>query len=104
MALVFQIVMMALYLVRGLWGHSGVYVSAAVLGLTDVDALTVSMARGIAGSESLDVAAAAIAIGVLTNTFFKAMLAAFIGTPAFRGIAAGTLTTMTVAGVIGFII
>jgi uncharacterized membrane protein (DUF4010 family) len=104
MALVFQIVMMALYLVRGLWGHSGVYVSAAVLGLTDVDALTVSMARGIAGSESLDVAAAAIAIGVLTNTFFKAMLAAFIGTPAFRGIAAGTLTTMTVAGVICFII
>jgi uncharacterized membrane protein (DUF4010 family) len=48
MAALFQVVLMAVYAARALWGTSGVFTSAAVLGLTDVDALTVSMARDVA--------------------------------------------------------
>ena len=36
---------MVVHLAREMWGQSGVLTSAAILGLTDVDALTVSMAR-----------------------------------------------------------
>ena len=44
MAGLFQAVLMAVHLARAMWGQSGVLTSAAILGLTDVDALTVSMA------------------------------------------------------------
>jgi uncharacterized membrane protein (DUF4010 family) len=104
MAVLFQIVLMAVHVARGLWGEIGIYASAAVLGLTDVDALTLSMARGVGGSGSLDVAAAAIAIGVLTNTALKALIAILFGTPAFRGIAAGTLAAMLGVGIAVFVI
>ena len=61
--------------------------SAAVLGLTDVDALTVSMARGVAKTVSLEAAALAIAVGVLANTAVKLGVALFFGSARFRAIA-----------------
>ena len=97
MAILFQAVLMAVYLVSDAWGQSGVYTSAAVLGLTDVDALTVSMARGVAQTVSPGVAATAIAIGVLANTAMKLGLAVFFGGRRFRTIAGGALALMLVA-------
>ena len=45
MAVMFQVMLMAVHVAGDIWGLAGVYGSAALLGLTDVDALTVSMAR-----------------------------------------------------------
>ena len=70
--------------------------SAAVLGLTDVDALTVSMARGVAETGSLSTAALAIAIGVLANTALKLGLALIFGSARFRTIVGGTIVLMIV--------
>jgi uncharacterized membrane protein (DUF4010 family) len=97
MAVLFQAVLMAVPLVSGVWGQTGVLTSAAVLGLTDVDALTVSMARGVAATASPEVAAAAIAVGVLANTAMKLGLALLLGAPRFRVIAGGALALMLVA-------
>jgi uncharacterized membrane protein (DUF4010 family) len=97
MALLFQGVLMLMYLVRGTWGTAGVWTSAAGLGLTDVDALTVSMARGVSESMTLQVAAVAIAIGVASNTVLKLLVALVLGSAAFRRIAGGALFVMAVA-------
>jgi uncharacterized membrane protein (DUF4010 family) len=97
MAALFQIVLMAVYVARESWGASGVFTSAAVLGLTDVDALTLSMAREVAYTISPAVAATAIAIGVLTNTAMKLGLALVFGSTRFRIIAGGALLLMLVA-------
>jgi uncharacterized membrane protein (DUF4010 family) len=97
MAVLFQLVLMAVHLVSAVWGKTGVLTSAAVLGLTDVDALTVSMARGIAAAGPPAVAATAIAVGVLTNTAMKLGLAVVFGGPRFRAIAGGSLMLMLVA-------
>jgi uncharacterized membrane protein (DUF4010 family) len=97
MALLFQIVLMGVHAARQLWGASGVFTSAAVLGLTDVDALTVSMARGVAQTVSASTAAAAIAVGVLSNTGMKLALALVLGSGRFRLIAGGSLALMFVA-------
>jgi uncharacterized membrane protein (DUF4010 family) len=97
MAVLFQGVLMAVYVARRGWGASGVLTSAALLGLTDVDALTVSMARDVAQSVSPAVAAAAIAVGVLTNTVMKLGLAAAFGSGRFRLIAGGALALMAAA-------
>ena len=97
MALLFQVVLMLVQLVGRVWGQAGVLTSAAVLGLTDVDALTVSMARGVAYSVSLDVAALAIAVGVLSNTLLKLAVALSLGSPVFKKITGTTLALMIVA-------
>jgi len=97
MAVLFQIVLMAVYVARETWGTSGVFTSAAVLGLTDVDALTVSMARNVAQTVSPDVAATAIAIGVLTNTGMKLALALLFGSRRFQLIAGSALALMLAA-------
>jgi uncharacterized membrane protein (DUF4010 family) len=97
MAVLFQVVLMAVHAARDLWGESGVFTSAAVLGLTDVDALTVSMARGVARTVSPSVAATAIAIGVLANTGMKLALTLFLGSRRFRAIAGSALLLMLMA-------
>jgi uncharacterized membrane protein (DUF4010 family) len=100
MAILFQVVIMAVGLARSRWGEAGTVATAAVLGLTDVDALTVSMAREVAPKVSLDVAARAIAIGVLANTTLKTGVALTFGGSKFRTIVAGTLAVVAAAAVL----
>jgi uncharacterized membrane protein (DUF4010 family) len=97
MAVLFQGVLMLVHLARITQGSAGVYASAAVLGLTDVDALTLSMARDVAQAISLETAARAIAIGVLANTCMKTAMAVVFGGPTFRMIAGGALVAMAMA-------
>lgn len=97
MAVLFQAVLMAVHAARLVWGASGIFTSAAILGLTDVDALTLSMTRDVAQTVSPEIAAAAIATGILANTTMKLGLALFFGTPRFRLIAGGALAAMLVA-------
>lgn len=94
MAVLFQAVLTAVHVTQKWWGTSGVFSSAAVLGLTDVDALTMSMARGVARAISPDAAATAIAIGVLANTGMKLGLAVFFGNRVFRAVAGAALALM----------
>jgi uncharacterized membrane protein (DUF4010 family) len=97
MAVLFQVVLMVVFVAREWWGSSGVITSAAILGLTDVDALTASMARSVARTVSPAVAATAIAVGVLANTAMKLGLALFLGNRTFRLIAGGALALMLAA-------
>lgn len=92
MAVLFQLVLFAVEWARQLFGDAGLYGSAAALGLTDVDALTLSMARR--GSDGADVAARAIVVGILANTLLKGAAAAVLGTGRFRLIATATLGLM----------
>lgn len=96
MAATFQIVLFLVHLAGGLWGAAGTLGSAAILGLTDVDALTLSMARG-AASDAPALAAQAIAVGVFANTAMKLGLALVFGSSKFRLIAGGALTLMLAA-------
>jgi uncharacterized membrane protein (DUF4010 family) len=97
MAILFQAVLIVVHVARERWGSSGVFTSAAVLGLSDVDALTVSMAKDVADALSPTIAATAIAVGVLSNTAMKIALALALGSPRFRFVAAGSLALMFVA-------
>jgi uncharacterized membrane protein (DUF4010 family) len=97
MAALFQVVLMAVHVAGEFWGASGVFTSAAILGLTDVDALTVSMARDVGRTMSPDVAARAIALGVLVNTAMKLGLALVFGSRQFAAVAGGALALLLVA-------
>jgi uncharacterized membrane protein (DUF4010 family) len=99
MAALFQIVLMAVHLASRIWGEAGVLTTAAVLGLTDVDALTMSMARGMSGAAPLELAARAIAIGIAANTALKLSVALVFSAGWFRGITGATLAAMLCAAV-----
>jgi uncharacterized membrane protein (DUF4010 family) len=103
MAVAFQVAMVILALVRDRWGSMGLYPAAAALGLTDMDALTVSMST-INGSVLPAIAARAIAIGVLANTFLKLGLTVALGKGRFRRIAAPGLVALGAASVVGLLI
>ena len=86
MALLFQVVLFGLAAVKEHFGQSGILVSGAVLGLTDVDALTISMSKTAAESGQVQIVAKAVAIGCFTNSFFKLGIAIVLGRGNFRRI------------------
>lgn len=98
MALAFQFALMALAWIRGVLGESGVLASAAIMGLTDTDALTVSMNRLGESPDQVWLAGRAIAIGVLANGAFKAALAVVLGGAGYRRLAAAGLMAMLAGG------
>ena len=102
MAAVFQIVLVAIELVRRWGGETGVVASGAVLGLTDVDALTLSMARDAA--IPVEVAARALAMGIIANTALKIGIAVAAGAPGFRRTVALSLTGMILAILAGWLL
>ena len=98
MAVLFQVVLFIVHYVRREVGDSGLMVSGFVLGLTDVDALSLSMTRSVATGTSLDAAARAIAIGIVANSIMKAGIAAVIGSRGFKWQAGAALIAMAAAG------
>lgn len=97
MAVLFQVVLFAVHAVRSHWGATGLLVSGAVLGLTDVDVLTISMAKSAEGQIPIPVAAEAIAIGILSNTILKLLLGAAVGRGRFQVLTPAWLAIMAVA-------
>jgi uncharacterized membrane protein (DUF4010 family) len=93
MAVVFQVVLYLVHWLDQTFGERGLLASGAILGLTDVDALTISMARAVQGEESR-VAAKALCIGILSNTALKAAVALALGAGRFRWMAFGGLAAI----------
>ena len=65
-------------------GDGGVYLAAGLAGLTDVDAITLSMANLSKSTLSESTAAVAILIAVVVNTIVKAGIAWMLGAAALR--------------------
>jgi len=83
-------------------GDAGLYLAAAVAGLTDVDAITLAMAN-LAQSDgsSLRVAARAIIIAVMANTTTKCAMAIGLGSPELRRITLPIAVLLFVTGAAG---
>lgn len=95
MAALFQVVLFVFAAVEQWFGERGVLGTAALLGLTDVDALTMTMAKGVSGGGiGAALGARAVAVGILTNTMVKMALTAAIGRGAFRTITLAGLGAM----------
>lgn len=72
-------VMLAAELVRRMFGGVGVLVVAALSGVADVDAVTISMARVAGGDVDSNTAACAIMVAIAANTISKTMMASSVG-------------------------
>lgn len=97
MAALFQIVLFAVGGIGRAFGAGGLRVAGAVLGLTDVDALTLSMTTTPVSASAPGAAAAAIAIGIVANCLMKTTLAVVLGAPAFRRMTGAVIAAMAAA-------
>lgn len=61
------------------FGNAGIYILSALSGITDVDAVSLSLAQATKDDLPLSVATAGILIAAMVNTFIKAILATAIG-------------------------
>ena len=87
------VVMLAAELLQRLWGNTGVLAVAAVSGVADVDAITLSMARM---DIAIRLAAQAILLAVAVNTLSKAGMAAWLGGSAL-GLRVGFASAIAIA-------
>jgi uncharacterized membrane protein (DUF4010 family) len=86
-AALFAVVLLAVKIVQQHFPPSGLYAVAALAGLTDVDAITLSMSE-FAKSGEAHIAVIAIVIAALTNTVVKCGMAFFFAGPALGKAAA----------------
>lgn len=104
MAAAFQVVLFVLAWAENTRGVHGVLATSALLGLTNMDALTLSMSRHANESVSIDLAAAAMGVGVLANTLFKLGIAAVFGARQFRRYVAVGLLALALALAVGILL
>lgn len=104
MVALFTVVLWALDAVRDRFGALGLVGSSALVGLTDLDALTYSVGKMVGAGEALDTAARALLVGMTANTLFKAVVSIGLGAPRFRAVAALGFAAFVVAFGLGFLL
>ena len=104
MAIAFQIVLLVIESARAWFGGQGIKAAAVLAGLTDVDALTMSMSRVATDPASATAAAQGLVAGVVANTILKAGLAGVLGAAPFRRQVVPRLVALAVAGVLGLVV
>jgi Domain of unknown function (DUF4010) len=102
MVIAFQIALTAFYWIQNAFGATGVLISSAIAGLTDVDTLTFMI--GKQKSLAINLAVQSVVIGVTANTILKMILALSIGTGLFRVAASLGLLALSVVLVISLIL
>lgn len=82
--LLFGVVTVAAKAAQVYLGSAGLYIAGAVAGLTDVDAIALSMANLAVQPDMMGVSAGTILIAILANTMTKTSMAASGGSPSLR--------------------
>ena len=96
MAGFFQIVMILIGAVTAWWSLRALLVTAAIVGLTDLDALTLSLSRQATALDP-QLAARALAVGVVSNTRLKLSVAMALGANLYRWRVSAALATIAIS-------
>ena len=98
---IFAVVLLVSEHAHGWFGSSGIYITAFLSGLADVDAMTISLSTLAAdGTVSEQVAATGIVLAAVANTLLKAGLAWLLGTGRLGRLVSIVLGLVVVTGVV----
>ena len=103
MTALFQIVLLVILVVQARWGATAMVATSAFVGLTDLDALTLSLARSAAGAD-IPAATLALLAGIVSNTLLKGAVALVIGRGTFRIVTTLALVAMAAAVVLPLVL
>lgn len=99
--LFFTVILILVEFAQGAFGTVGVYVTSALAGLTDVDAITLSVTQLAEGDQlKLQVAGTAVLIAAIMNTIAKGFIAYFSGSPELRHTVVRAFSVIVIVGVI----
>lgn len=98
-AALYVIVLLAVAFVKDKLGTGGLYAVSVVSGLTDVDAITLSVSR-LVGSGTIEPGTGwrLVVVAVLSNLVFKGGVAVALGSPRLRRLVAALFASQLVAG------
>ena len=94
MTAMFQVVLFAILAVQARFGSEALVATSVFVGLTDLDALTLSLAHSSTLPNQIPPAAIALVAGILSNTFLKLAVAVVVGRGGFRTATAAALGAM----------
>jgi len=97
--LIFAIILFVSKAAQLYWGNNGVYLAAGLAGLTDVDAITLSMANLAKSTISETTATTSILIAVVVNTIVKSGIAISLGAASLRRYTLPGFTAVLLAGI-----
>lgn len=103
MAALFQIVLFLVGAASRQWAQAGLLAAGGILGLTDVDALVISMAHA-ATVDQVSTAALATASGIVANNVLKLGVAIALGRGRFRILAASGLCALGLATALAIVL
>lgn len=104
-ALAFAVVLIVVRAANEFFGYAGVYVASAITGVTDVDAITLSVSElASLGQIEMQVAAVGILLASLVNTTAKAVIAWVLGSRAMRQTIVRVFGFVLLAGIISTVI
>lgn len=95
-AVLFALILLLAKAAQVYFGEQGLYVASALAGVTQLDAITLTLAHQVGTGLDVHVAARSLALAAATNSLFKAGLAVFIGS---RRFGRSVLATLLVAAV-----
>jgi uncharacterized membrane protein (DUF4010 family) len=101
---VFAAVMLAVALAQRLLPPGGMYVVAGLAGLTDVDAITLSMADFARSGGEAGVAVVSITVAALSNTLVKGGMVLALGSRDLKRRVAVVMALVVVAGIAGALV
>jgi uncharacterized membrane protein (DUF4010 family) len=76
---VLSVLFILIHAMESWFGNAGIYLLSAISGITDVDAVSLSLAQATKGELPISVGAIGILIAAMVNTLVKAVLATSIG-------------------------
>lgn len=89
-----------IFAVTARWGSQALVATSAFVGLTDLDALTLSLARSGSAAADMSTVTLALLTGIISNTLLKLTAAMVMGRGVFRlatGAALGAMAIVIVA-------
>lgn len=101
-ALLFAVVLLLVKLMEQYAPGQGLYWLAALAGLTDVDAISLSLADYVSRGQSVQLAAVAIAIAIFSNSLVKTAMVWLVGTKALALRLTGATLLLSAAALLLF--
>jgi uncharacterized membrane protein (DUF4010 family) len=102
--LLFALVLLVVKITERYAPTEGLYLVAALAGLTDVDAITLSMAEYARQSSAYSTAAIAVATAALSNTVVKCGMVLVLGSQALRSRILAATAAILVSGVLAVLL
>lgn len=97
-ALIYAVIMWLVKFAGDRFGETGTYIASIISGLTDMDAISISMAKMARTDKNYELATNAILLAAMSNTIVKFCIALFIGSVSLKKIVSAGFAAILLAG------